>query len=177
MLVTDVYPGSAAARAGLRPEDVILDVDGQGVNDEAGLDYLVGTHSPGDKLTLDVRHGGQVRKLAVTAEPPPATPPRDERTIAGRNPLGGATVVNLSPATAQELGVDPFAAQGVMVTAIADGGLAGNVGVRPGDVIRAVNGQQIHSTGELQSALAASGRTWRITIQRGDQQITGSFSL
>ena len=107
-----------------------------------------------------------------------AAPARDERTIAGRNPLGGATVVNLSPAVAQELGVDPFAAPGgVLVIRLEGGSLAETVGVRPGDLIREVNGRPIKATADLSAALATPAAAWRITLQRGDQQITGQFRL
>ncbi len=177
VLIGDVYPGSAAERAGVRTGDVILAVDGQAVNDEAGLNYRVATRHPGDKVVLKVRHGAAASDIAVRVEPAPDTPARDERTIAGRNPLGGATVVNVSPAVAQELGVDPFAARGVLVVRLADGGLAQNVGMRPGDVIKKINGRDIHTTAELPAALATGAGAWRVTIQRGDQEITGDFRL
>jgi Do/DeqQ family serine protease len=178
VLITDVYPGGAGDRAGLKSRDVILAVDGTSVNDESALDYAFATHHPGDQLTLQVREGRQSRNVQVRAEPAPATPARDERVITGRNPLAGATVVNLSPATAQELGVDPFAGvRGVMVIKLAEGALAQNVGLQLGDLIVAVNGRQVHATSELQTALASGPGLWRITIQRGDQQITGDFRL
>jgi Do/DeqQ family serine protease len=178
VVVTDVYPGSAADRAGIHARDVILSVDGAAVNDEAAVEYRFATHRPGDQVPLQLRSGRQLRTVTVRAEAPPASPARDERTIAGRNPLSGATVVNLSPAVAQELGVDPFAAsKGVMVTKLSEGALAGNVGLRPGDVIVGINDRPVRSTGELQAALGSGDRSWRVTIQRGGQQITGDFRL
>ena len=114
--------------------------------------------------------------MTLRAEPAPDRPARDERTIAGRNPLSGATVINLSPAAAQELGADPFGAQGVMVSALADNALAGQLGFQPGDIVRSINGQPIKTTADLQQALSASG-AWRVTIQRGQQEIAGNFRL
>jgi len=177
VLAADVYPGGAADRAGLKVGDVILAVDGQAVNDESAMNYRIATHDAGDRVAVQVRRGGAARTLMVQASPAPASPAKDERVISGRNPLGGATVVNGSPAVAEQLGLDAFAAKGVMVTAVPDDSLAANVGVRPGDVIVEVNGQAISSTGQLPGALAAGGRSWRIVIQRGDQRITGSFRL
>ncbi|MGZ8371269.1 MAG: trypsin-like peptidase domain-containing protein [Caulobacteraceae bacterium] len=110
VLVADVYPGSAAARAGLATGDVILAIDGHAVNSETELNYRVATQAIGDQAVLDVRRGGTVRKLSARVEAPLATPARDERTLAGRNPLGGATVVNLSPAVALALGGAPVVA-------------------------------------------------------------------
>jgi S1-C subfamily serine protease len=114
----------------------------------------------------------------VHVEPPPATPAKDESTLSGRNPLSGATVVNLSPAAADELGVDPFSVQdGVMVTKIGPG-IAAQAGIRPGDVIREVNGRKVRLVSDLRAALAAGGAGgWAITIQRGGQLITAQFRL
>ena len=177
VLVAEVYPGGAGDRAGLAAQDIILSVDGQAVNDPNSLNYAFATRGVGDSLKLEVRHGRALRTLAVRAEPAPSSPARDERTIAGRNPLSGATVINLSPAAAQELGADPFTARGVMVSRLADDAMARQVGLQPGDIVRAINGQPVRTTGELQQALGAAGGAWRLTIQRGDQEITGSFRL
>jgi Do/DeqQ family serine protease len=177
VLVADVYPGGAAARAGLRSGDVIMSVDGQPVNDQTALDYQVATRPAGGQVTLQVRRGKEVKAYPVQVEPAPNLPARDERMIAGRNPLGGATVVNVSPAVAQELGVDPFSDRGVLVTKLQDGGYAENVGIRPGDLIRQINGRPIRTTADVSPALASGQGSWRVTIQRGEQQITGDFSL
>jgi Do/DeqQ family serine protease len=177
VLVADVYPGAAADQAGIKAGDVILSVDGEAVNDQSALDYQIATRQPGSQASLQVRRGKEVRPVAVKVEAAPDSPPRDERVVAGRNPLGGATLVNVSPAVAQELGVDPFAARGVLVTKVEDGGYAENVGVRPGDVIRQINGRPIRRTADVPAALASGSGSWRVTIQRGEQEITGEFSL
>jgi Do/DeqQ family serine protease len=175
VVITDVWPGGSAARAGLSRGDVILSVGGEPVVDVAGLTYRIGTRRPGDTVVIVSRHAGQTRSLRLVVEGPPAVPPPDKRTISGRNPLTGATVVNLSPATAQEYGVDPFVAQGVLVTAI-DGGYAQNIGVQPGDFIRQINGQKIETTADLAAAVQVPARTWALTIERSGQIINARFS-
>ncbi|HEX7761360.1 MAG TPA: Do family serine endopeptidase [Caulobacteraceae bacterium] len=172
VLVADLWPGGPAARAGIDQGDVIVSVDGQAVNDEGGLNYRIGTRRAGEALSFSVRHAGAPpRDVSVRLEAPPASPPADQRTIAGRNPLGGATVVNFSPAKAAELGVDPFAGQGVLITRI-EPGLAATVGLQPGDFVRELNGQKITSTAALAAALQSGGHAWTVTIQRNGQLIT-----
>jgi Do/DeqQ family serine protease len=169
-LVADVWPGGAAAQAGLKQGDVVTDVDGQPLADAASLNYAIGTHKAGETAKLSVRRSAGVQTLTVRAEPPPATPARDERVIGGRNPFQGATVVNLSPAVAEEIGVDPFGQKGVMVLKTG-GGAAQQVGLRPGDIIRQVNGRQIKTTGDLAGAVAQPARVWQLVVERGGQQI------
>jgi S1-C subfamily serine protease len=173
-LIADVYPGGPAADAGLRQGDVVLEADGKPIVDAATLGYSVGTHRPGDTVPLVVLRDGRRVNMTLKAEAPPATPPRDERTLSGRNPLDGATVVNISPAVAVEVGIDPFTGPGVLVTNV-DRGLAMSIGLHPGDIIRAVNGRRIDSVRDLASAVSAPQRAWRITIERNGQEITAVF--
>ena len=172
VLITDVFQGAAGARAGLVVGDQILAVDGQPVNDQAALNYLIATHRTGDAVTLTLRRHGQVRSMVAHVEATPATPARDERTVVGRNPMQGATVVNLSPAVADQYGLDPFL-RGVLITS-AGQGIAARAGFQPGDIIRGVNGAPVKSVADLVAALN-SGEGWRITLQRGDQQISVQF--
>jgi Do/DeqQ family serine protease len=173
VVVSDIWPGGPAARAGLRGGDVIVAVDGAPVADEGALNYRIATRHPGDAVVLALKRGGGDVQLKVTVAAPAAVPPEDKRVITGANPLAGATVVNLSPAVAQAQGVDPFL-QGVMVTALASG-FAQSVGLRPGDIVRQVNGEAVTSTADLAARLGAPSRGWTLTIQRGDQVITARF--
>lgn len=60
-----VVPGSPADKAGLRIDDVILEVDGEKVTRENTLQSIVQRHAPGDKLKLKVWRAGST--FAVTA--------------------------------------------------------------------------------------------------------------
>jgi Do/DeqQ family serine protease len=172
VLLASVYPGSSAARAGLQQGDAVLSVDGQQVDDEAGLNYRIGTHRPGDSVSLSYQRGGAAHTARVTVEAPPSRP-RDEQLVQGENPFDGAVVLNLSPATAIDLSVDPFRS-GVVVSEIR-GGLSANAGIRPGDLIRQVNGRRIETVSDLRSALQSRTRTWSIVIDRNGQQISATF--
>ncbi|MDV6333190.1 Do family serine endopeptidase [Asticcacaulis sp. 201] len=178
VLVSDVYAGSPADQAGLQTGDVILRIDGQPVNDSASLRYRIDLMSVGQTVTLDTLRSGKPVSLKVKAQAPAATPPRDERTITGQNPFQGAHVVNLSPAVAEEIGVDPFdAPKGVMVYSIDSAKtFAASIGLRPGDIIRAINGKAISSTADLEAVTKAGARRWQITIVRQGQVITATFS-
>jgi Do/DeqQ family serine protease len=172
VVAAEVWPDGPAARAGVASGDIIVSVNGQPVNDAGALNYSVATLTPGASVSLVVRKaGGAERTLEAHLTTPPSAPAKDQRTIEGRNPLNGATVINLSPAAASDLGLDPFAGTGVIVTGIA-GGYAGNLGLQPGDFIRQINGVAITTVAQLVAALATPADGWTIVIQRGGQTIT-----
>src|SRR6266704_994542 len=93
------------------------------------------------------------------------------RKRGSRSPFLGLRVANLSPALADELRIES-ASEGVAVVEVPDGSMAGNVGFRRGDLIVSVNGEQITSTQDLERVTKNPRRLWRITIQRGGQQIS-----
>jgi Do/DeqQ family serine protease len=174
VLVAEVWPGGQAARAGLRQGDIILAIAGQPVNDEGAVTYQFGAQRVGESVPITVLRDNREQTLNIRAEAAPRTPAADEQTITGRNPFAGAKVVNLSPAVADELGVDPFAGQGVLITGVG-AGFAQQAGFKPGDFIRAVNGREVRSVRELTAALAQNARAWRVTIERAGRRITGDF--
>ena len=91
-------------------------------------------------------------------------------TIRGNSPFAGLTVINLSPAAAEELGYkgDP---SGVIVSEVAGGSNAEEAGFQKGDVIVEVNGSHIDSTKRLAGAAGASTRFWQLIVQRNGQRI------
>jgi Do/DeqQ family serine protease len=173
-LVANVTAKSPAARAGLRAGDLIVAVDGQPVDDVNAFDYRFATKPPGGQAQLGIMRGGREVKLPVALETAPATP-RDETVVKARSPLLGAKVANLSPALAEELRLDS-AAEGVVVTEVENGSVAQSFGLQKGDIVLAINNAKIETTQDLLRAVSQPSRLWRLTIQRGDQQISATFS-
>lgn len=174
VLVTQLYGGGPAARAGIQEGDLITAIGGQDVNDPASVGYRVATARPGDTVDVAVLRDGRPRTLRVRLETPPANPPRDERLLDGDSPLNGATVANLSPAVADEIGADPFAGRGVVI-ARPGRGYAAAAGFKPGDIVREINGQPISDTRQLQLVLQQRPRAWQVTIERDGRLIRGQF--
>ncbi|PZQ63654.1 MAG: serine protease [Phenylobacterium zucineum] len=175
-LVADVWKGGPADRAGLRQGDVVLQVEGGQVVDAAGLNYAIQTRRPGVAIPLSVRRAdGRTETLTLRAEAPPATPAKDERALSGRHPFDGATVANISPAVAEEVGMDLFNASGVLVVNV-QGGLARGIGLRRGDIVREVNGLKIGAVRDLAAAVANPAKSWRVTIERDGRTVTATFA-
>jgi type II secretory pathway component PulC len=59
---------------------------------------------------------------------------------------------------------------------LADGATAQWIGFRKGDIVDSVNNQKIERSADLDRVTRAGGRQWRVTINRGGQQISVMFS-
>ncbi|MGH6870552.1 MAG: Do family serine endopeptidase [Rhizomicrobium sp.] len=171
VLLKGVYPGGPAAKAGLKTGDVIVSVDGVEVDDMQGLNYRIATHKPGDVVKVHIASGRQQRDAAVTLALPPETPPPQLSAIAGRNPLTGAKVENLSPAVATDLQID-LMEHGVVVASVSGNSIAAEQGFQPGDIVKSVNGTAIGSVGDLKSALAKAGGRWDMVVDRNGHRLT-----
>jgi putative serine protease PepD len=64
--VAEVAQGSPAAEAGVKQGDVITELDGEAVGDSEDLVAAIAEHSPGDKVTLEVKRGSEATELKVT---------------------------------------------------------------------------------------------------------------
>jgi len=151
-IINDIYPKGPADQAGLQERDVILSIDGTDINDDSGLKFKLATLRKGQNANVKIWRDNRERIISVRADTPKETPLRDKRLIDGYHSLDGATVVNLSPALADELGVDPYLS-GVMVTKTERRSAASANGLRPGDVIVKLNDNEISSTRHLESVL------------------------
>jgi Do/DeqQ family serine protease len=169
-LVANVVPGSPAARAGMKPSDLIVAIEGQAVDDPNAFDYRFATRPLGGAAEIDVQRAGKVVKLSVPLETAPDGG-RNEIVLTTRSPFQGAKVANISPAVADELHLDTDT-EGVVVTDIAGDSMAANVGFQKGDIILGVNNQKIARTSDLEKATKDGSRLWRIKLVRGGQQIS-----
>lgn len=65
-LVTDVVPGSAAAAAGVRPNDVVTKVNDQQIDEDHPLATIMLRYRPGDKVRLTLFRDGREQTVEVT---------------------------------------------------------------------------------------------------------------
>lgn len=176
VLVRRVHPRSPAAKSNIAVGDVITAVDGYEVIDPEGLDYRIATQDVDGKVDADIRRRGNQIKLAIQLERPPEDPPRNVQIIEGKNPVSGATVGNLSPAFAEEVGVSPWQ-EGVIITKVAGRSVAAQLRLRPRDIILKVNGQDVSTVKTLLSLLETDQRSWDFVIKRGNRNISVTFRI
>ena len=169
VLVQSVRPKGPATDGGLRRGDVIVEVDGYPVNAIEEFNYRFATSPVGGTATIGYLRGNRERQAQVALAAAPEDPPRNETELTGRQPFSGAVVANLSPALAEELRHDSDES-GVVILWIR-GGVAQRLGLRPGDLILAIEGREVRSVEDVVSLTGQPRRSWDLVIKRGDRVI------
>jgi serine protease Do len=149
-LVSAVAPDSPAQKAGVKQGDVIVAYNGRKVARSDDLPRVVAETPVGHEATLEVlRDGKPVTLRAQVARL------QEEQAVAqassSERPSLGVAVQTLTPALAQQLGLDET--RGVLVRQVQDGSPADAAGLRAGDVIVEVNRKPVKSAEELRSAV------------------------
>lgn len=173
VVLTDLHAQSPLLAAGLRPGDVILSVNGEPVNSPPEMMFRLAAMGLGGQARLEVLTRDGRRALEVALAPAPDTPARDRIEQRG-GPLRGLVAETVNPAVAEDLGLLPGIA-GVAVAEARD--FAWRAGLRPGDVILAVNRQPVTTTRELDRALRDQARFWEIELLRQGQRTWLRFRL
>ncbi len=167
VLVTEVRPGEAADRAGLRSQDVIVAVDGRRVERANELQQVIASYRPGDRVTVTIYRDGERREIAIrlgeaqlSAEPQPE-PVRAE----GTEERLGIQVDDLTPELARRIRFeDPG---GAVITGVEPFSPAQRQGLAPGLRILQINGEDVESAGDVRERLAEieSGRIVNIVAE------------
>ncbi|WP_269581597.1 DegQ family serine endoprotease [Roseibium sp. Sym1] len=170
VLVTAVFEDSPAHKAGIRVSDLVIAVDGKEVTDPNSFGYRFATKMIGEETEFVILRSGKEQVLTVSLLPAPESVPRDTRELVEYSPFEGATVMNLSPAVSEELGLEGLI-EGVVISEVRRGSTADRVGLRPGDIIRGVNRQVIETTVMLEEITKKPPRVWQLDIER-DGKVT-----
>lgn len=159
-LIAAVEPGSAAEAAGLRPGDLVVEIDGRQVTNGADLRNRVGLLRVGTTVELTViRNASRLTLRATLADPYAGF--RDGRTVSPL--LAGARIGEGRLRTAR--GHHAV----VTVGPVERDTPAWEVGLREGDLILEVNREPIRGLDELSWAVARSGGIYSLRIQRGER--------
>ena len=176
-VVASVVANGPAAKAGVEPGDVILEVNNRPIPSRDELVQTIMALTPGTTVPLTVLRDKQRKTLNVTigeinldqeagqrADADAAT----EDTTAGF----GMTLGGLTAERARRLGV-PAGTNGAVVMEVDPSGTAARAGLREGDVILQVNRRVVESAAEASKLLqdVRSGGTALMLIWRQSQEI------
>jgi serine protease Do len=161
VVVMQVNDGSPAARAGVRPGDVITHFADQPVTGAPQLQRAVERAPLGSRQKLRVIRRGRELELTVVTEALPDNATLGSQTIEGEeqdsstsNELG-LEVADLTPDLVERLNV-PVDTKGVVVVNVEPNGIARQSGVQRGNVIVEVNGTGVESVKDFEKAMEAA---------------------
>jgi serine protease Do len=177
-LVSSVEKGGPAEKAGVEAGDVILRFDGKVVNASEDLPRIVGSTKPGNRVSMQVWRNKAARDVQVTVaelqEDRSAQQKRGTKPPPGTPGVQGMSVSDLTDAQRKELKIE---SGGVFVNDAQ--GAAARAGIRRGDVILAVNNQDVKSVEHLRELMGAieKGRIVALLIRRGGNSLYIPFRV
>jgi serine protease Do len=167
-LVSDVVKDSPAAKAGLKPGDVIARFGGKEVKNSRTLTQMAAGTAPGKTVKVDIIRNGKSMPVEITleemSEAKETMAPSEEEKSAW-----GLKVDELTADIAQSLGIDP-AVKGVIITDIESGSPAAKAGLQPGDIITDANNMKVTDLKDYRNALDSvkTGADLLLRVRRGE---------
>jgi serine protease Do len=150
-LVSQVYEGSPAEKAGLKAGDIVVDIDGSKIKNSQDVVREVLKKKVGQRIELDILREGKQIKIPVITEKMPSEPSERKAGQSEMKEWFGLRVRPITPEIAKQLGLAK--AEGVVITGVESGSVAQEVGLREGDMILEVNRQKIRNEEDYQSAM------------------------
>ena len=163
-LVSSVFDGSPADRAGIQPGDVIVTLNDRAVREGDDLLNLVTALEPGDRGQIRLMRGGRTIELAVRT----SRRPDSDKQVGKSWP--GMSVVEVTDDLRRRFALSPKSGDVVIGRVIGDSPAAA-AGFRSGDMIEAVNGTRVRTLAEFYVALNGPQDEVVLRIRRGEDQL------
>jgi serine protease Do len=168
-LVSDVTLNSPAEKAGIQRGDIIVDFNGNKIDDVNDLTTLAAATPPGAEVKLKIISDGNEKDLSVKlGEFPDETAEATEKEVKEKL---GLTVNEITPQLTARFNLE--AEKGVVITRVDQGSAAYESGLRQGDVILEINDQPVNNIGDYKSIVdkMEKGKPLLFLIKRGKNTI------
>ncbi|HEX3937380.1 MAG TPA: Do family serine endopeptidase [Xanthobacteraceae bacterium] len=161
-LVSEPQKDSPAAKAGIASGDVITSVNGETVKDARDLARKIGTMLPGAAVKLGTIHDGSDKTVMLTLGTLPAE--KEAANTSGHEDNSGSEVPKLGLTLAPSSKVSGSGGDGVVVTAVEQGGVAADHGFQVGDVILDVGGKAVMTPADVRKGLTDARSSGKHTV-------------
>ena len=167
-LVSDVVEGSPAEKAGLKRDDVIVAFNGGDILDASDIRNAVGLIEPGERADITYLRNGKRRTTRIEIE----AVDEDDEANGDVKAQGSLTSESFSGAKLTDIPSDldlRGGDEGVYVANVEIGSKAQRAGLRKGDVIRAVNRQDIGDLDDFEDAIDGEDGPFALSVERNGQ--------
>ncbi|MGA0839352.1 MAG: Do family serine endopeptidase [Pseudomonadales bacterium] len=160
VVVVEVQDDGAAAKAGLRPGDIITRVGDRPIRRVTEFDGQAALMFVGERVPVEILRDGRVRRVTFDIRDEPLEKIQGERLD---RRLLGTTLQNFR----NDSGLSDDA--GVLVSDVTDGSMAWEFGLRPGDIVVACNRRGVRNLEQLQAAVEGAGDQLLLRVYRSGQ--------
>jgi serine protease Do len=162
-MVTQVMEGSPAEKAGIKVDDIVVELQGEPVAGATELMNRVAMYKPGTDVELTVLRDGKKKKITVTLDKRP-----DSSTLASGGESRadeelGVLVQTLTRELAERLDYEGLS--GVVVTEVEAGSPADERGIQPGDLITEVNRESVRNLRQWNEALGKAAEKGKVLLR------------
>ncbi len=164
-LINGLHEASPARESGMKVGDVITHIQGRKIEGPAAFTYRVATLPIGGASAVRFLRDGKEKIQKMKLIVPPEVPARDVFLVKEKNFLQGAKVANLSPALAEEYNLSDN--KGVVILDVQRSLMAGRLGLRKGDILVKINGDEIHLVKDIKRVVKKGFFYGRLVFKRG----------
>ncbi len=169
-LISDVNEDTPAEKAGLEPQDVVVEFNGDDILDSSDLRNAVGLLEPGTRANITYIRNGKRRTTRIEVaevddrdEPIDQDEPEDRPMLEG---FDGASITDI-PEDLELRGGD----DGVLVASVERGSKAARSGLRRGDVIRRIGSTKISNLSDFEDVIDGKDGPFALSIDRGGSNL------
>lgn len=169
-LVADVMENSPASEAGIKRGDVILEYDGQSVQENDQLPLMVAQTPVNKEVELKIFRSGSEKTVDVKIKELVDGVIPEVEEAAEADELG-ATIQELTPELAASLGISDVS--GVVVSAVAPDSPAAEAGLNRGDIIIEVGQKPVNSVADFKKAVSKleKDKPLLMLVRRGENTV------
>jgi serine protease Do len=163
-LVGSVERGTPAEKAGLKPADVIVEVNGKPIESHHDLMFKIAEIEPGTKVEIKIIRDGEEKILTTTLGERPSEEGQEAPAASGKDL--GISVTTMTSRLARRYGYQTE--EGVLITNVSQFSEADRKGLRAGDIILEANRKNVRTDREFRNIVNKldSGETLMLRIRR-----------
>ena len=163
-LISDVFKGDPADKAGLKSGDIITEINGKKVKDTHELLMMIAAFRVGETVKIKILRDGQEKEVSLAV-----AERKEQAEVAAAGETGqafGMVVQEITPEIAKHLGLSTK--RGVIVVDVQEGSTADEVGIQPQDIILQVNKVKINGMKDYITEIGKAGdKGILLLIKRG----------
>ena len=167
--VSGLHDLSPAKAEGLELSDAIIQMDGKNLESKDSFDLKLLEMKPEQEIELTLYRKGDEKKIKFKAVLPPGDKQKTPIKIAGRNPLAGCHIANLTPAMAVDLGLDSLLTGVIIVKGPQRSGALGVSLFQAGDIIEETDGEKVKSVDDFRRLVQDGMKS--MVLRRGNQRL------